>query len=320
MNADHTVDDELQTRQAHTFVWQTGEVKGTIRVTDVHHDLQRQIRHGVNAGALHAKVEDLGIDVTGIAFGTGDGNVLIVLHAFGGVTAADHGRDAQLTSDDSRVTGTAATVGDNRRRLFHDRFPVRVGHVGDQHVARLDTVHFADVVDHLHRTCADAVTDSTAFSDDVALRMQRVTLHHLTAGTHGFRTRLDDKQFAGVAIFGPLDIHRTAIVLLNLHRLLRQLLHFGIGQREAVTLLLWHIFNPHLLAMLLGRRIDHADFFRTHGATHDCRTIRGQGWFVNVEFVRVDSTLHHHLAQTPGGGNKDHLIETRFGINREHHA
>jgi hypothetical protein len=40
-------------------------------------------------------------------------------------------------------------------------------------------------------------------------------------------------------------------VFFNLHRLLRQLLHFGVGQGEAVALLLRYIFNFNLLAMLL---------------------------------------------------------------------
>ncbi|SSM43080.1 Uncharacterised protein [Klebsiella pneumoniae] len=81
-------------------------------------------------------------------------------------------------------------------------------------------------MDHLDRTGANAVADGAPFGDDLPLSVEGITLHHLAAGTHGFRTRLDDKQLTGVAIFRPLDIHRTAVVLLDLHRLLRQLLHF----------------------------------------------------------------------------------------------
>ena len=106
----------------------------------------------------------------------------------------------------------------------------------------------------------------------------------------------------------------------NLHRLLRQLLHFGVGQGEAVALLLRYVFNFDLLAMLLGRGIDHADFFRAHGAAHHRRTASGQRRLVNVEFVRVYRTLHNHLTQTPRGGDEHHLVEAGFGINGEHHA
>ena len=229
MNANHAVDDKFQPRQTHAFVRQAGKVKRTIRVADVHHHLQRQIRHLANAGALDAEVQQLGVNVAGVAFGAGDGHVLVFLNAIGGIAATDHRRDPQLTGDNRRVAGTSAAVGDDRRGFLHDRFPVRVGHVGDQHVARFDAVHLADIVDHLHRAGANAVADGAPFGDDLPLSVEGITLHHLAAGTHGFRTRLNDKQLTGVAIFRPLDIHRTAVVLLDLHRLLRQLLHLLVG-------------------------------------------------------------------------------------------
>ena len=193
MDADHTVDDELQSRQAYAFVRQAGKVKGAVRVADVHHDLQRQIRHRANTGALHAEVEDFGIHVAGITFRAGDGHVLVFLDAIGGVAAANHRRDPQLTRDNRRMTGTPAAVGDDRRRFFHDRFPVRVGHVGHQHVAGLDAVHFADIVNDLYRTRADAMADSAPFRNNLSLRMEGITLHDLTARTDGFWTGLHDK-------------------------------------------------------------------------------------------------------------------------------
>ncbi|MNO01264.1 hypothetical protein D3C81_2213620 [compost metagenome] len=60
--------------------------------------------------------------------------------------------------------------------------------------------------------------------------MQRITLHHLAARTNGFRTRLHNKQLAGVTVFRPFNVHRTTVVLLDLHRLLRQFLHFLVRQ------------------------------------------------------------------------------------------
>ncbi|MNZ90348.1 hypothetical protein D3C78_1093070 [compost metagenome] len=181
-------------------------------------------------------------------------------------------------------------------------------------------MHFANIVNDFDRTGANAVTNRTPFGDDFTLRMQRVTLHDLAARTHGFWTRLHDKQLAGVSVFRPFDIHRTAIVLLNLHRLFRQLLHVVITERETVALLLRHIFNLNLFTVFKIRRINHADFFGTHRTTNDRGAIRRQRRFVYIEFVRVNRALHHHLTQPPGGCDKDHLIETGFGINREHHA
>ena len=118
MNANHAVDDKFQPRQTDAFVRQAGEVERAIRVADVHHHLQRQIRHVADAGALDAEVEQLGVDIAGVAFGAGDGDILIFLNAIGSITAADHRRDPQLTGDNRRVTGTPAAVGDNRRGFF----------------------------------------------------------------------------------------------------------------------------------------------------------------------------------------------------------
>ena len=150
--------------------------------------------------------------------------------------------------------------------------------------------------------------------------MQRITLHPLAARTHGFWTRLNNEQLAGMTVFRPFDVHWTTVVLLDLYRLLRQFLHFFVSQGENVTLFLRDIFNGHLLTVFLGRRVNHADFFRTHCATDDRRTVSRQGRFVHVEFIRVNGALHDHFAQTPGRRNKDDLVETGFGIDGEHYA
>ncbi|MNC82994.1 hypothetical protein D3C75_1367600 [compost metagenome] len=54
-----------------------------------------------------------------------------------------------------------------------------------------------------------------------------------------------------MAVFGPLDIHRAAVVFFNQQRLMRQCLNFIIGQRETIALLFWHILDTDLLAMIL---------------------------------------------------------------------
>ena len=41
---------------------------------------------------------------------------------------------------------------------------------------------------------------------------------------------------------------------------------------------------------------------------------------MNIEFIRIHSALNHRFTQTVAGRNKDHLIKTAFGIQREHHA
>jgi hypothetical protein len=46
VDADHVVDDELDAGQTDAGVRQLGEIEGQFRVADVHHDLERNIRHG----------------------------------------------------------------------------------------------------------------------------------------------------------------------------------------------------------------------------------------------------------------------------------
>ena len=103
----------------------------------------------------HLVFEAAAIDVAGIALGAGDGDRLAILQHFGGVAAADDGRDAQFARDDGGVAGAPAAVGDDGRGALHHRLPVRVGHVGHQHVARLHAVHFRRVLDDAHRADAD---------------------------------------------------------------------------------------------------------------------------------------------------------------------
>src|SRR5205085_7416828 len=61
---------------------------------------------------------------------------------------------------DGRVTGAAAAVGDDRGGALHDRLPVRIGHVGDQHVAALHARHLARVADDARGSGADALADA----------------------------------------------------------------------------------------------------------------------------------------------------------------
>ena len=89
------------------------------------------------------------IDQAGIPFGAGYGDLLAVLQHFGGIATTDHSRNAQFTGNDGGVTGAAAAIGHDGGGAFHDRLPIRVGHVGHQHVAGLNPIHFVDAGDDL---------------------------------------------------------------------------------------------------------------------------------------------------------------------------
>ena len=69
MHADIVVDDEFQTRKAHALIRNLAEVKGKLRVADVHHDLHGDLGKRPAAHFFNGKVLDAAVDVTGVAFG-----------------------------------------------------------------------------------------------------------------------------------------------------------------------------------------------------------------------------------------------------------
>ena len=96
--------------------------------------------------------------------------------------------------------------------------PVGVRHVGDQHVAGLDLVHFGDVGHHAHLARADLLADGAAGHQHLAGGLQAVALLHVIDALlrfHRFRTRLQDVDLAVHAVAAPLDVHRALVVLLD---------------------------------------------------------------------------------------------------------
>src|SRR5258708_20293876 len=81
------------------------------------------------------------------AFGAGSRDCLPFLDGGGRSTAADDRRYAELARDDGRVAGASATIGDDVGCALHPGFPVRIRHVGHQHVAGPDSRHFLPVLD-----------------------------------------------------------------------------------------------------------------------------------------------------------------------------
>src|SRR5690606_10888290 len=219
VDTDVVVDDEFEPREADAGIRQLGEIEGEVRIADVHHDLDRDF------GQLH--VGDFGdfglklalIDVAGVALGAAHGHALAFLGHVGGIAAADDGRNAEFARDDGGVAGTAAAVGDDGRSALHHRFPVGVGHVGDQHVAGLYLVHFVEVMYEAHGADADLLADGAALGQYRAVALELVAHLDLALGLalHGLGTGLQDVELAVGAVAAPFDVHRAAIVLFDGH-------------------------------------------------------------------------------------------------------
>ncbi|CWO25966.1 Uncharacterised protein [Neisseria meningitidis] len=164
MDTDLAVDDKFHTRQADAFAGQVGEAECEFGVADVHHDFDGCFGHIVQGDIGNLYVQQAGIDEAGIAFGTGYGNFLTVFQQFGCIAAADNGRNAQFARDDGGVAGTAAAVGHDGGSTFHHRFPIWVGHVGNEYVAGFDGIHLGSIFNQAHLALTDFLTDGAAFA------------------------------------------------------------------------------------------------------------------------------------------------------------
>ena len=319
------VDDELQAGQTHALVGQLGKVKSQLGVAHVHHDLGADLGHFAAHHFGHFGLDQAVIDLAGIAFGAGHGHQGAILQKCGGVTAADHGRNAQLTRNDGGVAGTTTTVGDNGAGALHDGFPVGVGHVGHQHVAGFHLVHLRDVRHQTHRAGTNLLANRAAFGQHIACALELVAQLGLALGLalHGFRTRLQDVQVAVSAVLAPLDVHGAAIVLFNHQRVTGQLLHISVGQRVAVAQLGGHVGGLDQLArssFFFGCGEHHLDQLGAQVAANQRILARLEHGLVHVELVRVHGPLHHGFAQAIAGSDEDHVFKTGFGVDGEHHA
>lgn len=142
VRTDHSVDDELDSRQPHTVVGDRREVESAIRIRHVEHQLHRRWRHTLQIDPADHELEHIGINVACISFGTGNGDLFVLGNAIGGVVAPHHGRDSQFAGDDGCVAGASVSIGDDGGSAFHDGLPVGIGHVRHQHITRLHPVHF----------------------------------------------------------------------------------------------------------------------------------------------------------------------------------
>ena len=277
-------------------------------------------RHVAEVGRDPLELQQAVVDEAGIAFRARHGDFVSLGNLLHRVAGADHRRNAQLAGDDRGVAGASAAVGDDGRGALHDRFPVGIGHVRDQHVALLELVHLVQRSDHPGFAGADLLADRTALDQHLALlvELEAFDLGGVGARFHRFRTRLHDVQLAGGAVLGPFDVHRALVVFLDDQRLPGQRFDVGIIDAEGVAQLVRRGLDPDALARLVG--IHHALLLGAQAAPQHRLLAGPERRLEHVEFVRIHRALHDHFAEAIARGHEHHVAETGFGVEREQHA
>ncbi len=75
------------------------------------------------------------------------------------------------------MAGSSAPVGNNGAGDLHDRFPVRIRHVGDQHFPFLELMNITCILNDMGNTLADLGADSLAGHNDIPFFLENVSFH-----------------------------------------------------------------------------------------------------------------------------------------------
>ena len=141
---------------------------------------------------------------------------------------------------------------------------------------------------------------------------------------HGFRPGLDDEKLAGIAVLGPLEVHRRGLATLGgvvvldhagpagelQHLIIREAELDPVGGRNR------DVFH-HLAA---ARIIHEFELLAAHDLFEDRPEAGLQGRFENAVFIRSDGALHHVFAKPVGPADEHRIAEAGFGIDGEDHT
>jgi hypothetical protein len=75
------------------------------------------------------------------------------------------------------MAGSTAAVRHDGRRPFHDRLPVRIGHVGDEHLTVTELMHLLSRLEHSDRAGTDLLPDRPTLDEDRSLLAHPEALH-----------------------------------------------------------------------------------------------------------------------------------------------
>src|SRR5574337_1467023 len=143
MDPDGMADDQLYPRQADPIVRDGRQAEDFLRVRDVQHDLGPGAVKLAQIDLPNAELEPTTVDIPGIALCARDSNLLPVRYHLCTLFGPDDRRYPQLTADNGCVRGPPTAIGDDRSRLLHDRYPVRIGLISHQNLTLVEPFHVA---------------------------------------------------------------------------------------------------------------------------------------------------------------------------------
>src|SRR3989344_4424929 len=324
--ADGTRDDEFLTSEAYPVVGEEGFFKCGIGSRNVHRYLRFGLRERAELGRAHAKAQDA---VKNESFGRGriDGDELPRAQYLCRFFGAHYRGKPELTGNDGRVRGATALFGDDGGGLFHDGFPIGVGHLGDQDFPRQKRMHVADVVDDTHGTGDYLVSDRKPAHDRSALFAADVLFNLVSVATHLHRlgARLQYEKLVGATVERPLHVHgrrSTAdfgVVFFDEYGRFRELDDLFVVQDEAAAVLflvLDDLKRPRMSA--LG--VNHLDIFFAAALADDRHGCLPKHFLCDEEFIGYHLPLHEEFAQAPCACDENDVAEARFGIEGERHS
>ncbi len=272
------------------------------------------------------KREPAFIDEPGVTFRTRNRHRLLVLEGVGRPLCPDNSRKTELPTDDGRMAGSSSAIGHDGRRFFHDRFPVRISFVRDQHVSISKVLKVLDMGDHSNRALTDFLSHAPALNENLSPLGQMIGFHHIGifSGLNRFGPGLDNEQLTRLSVLGPFDVHGTgsaflpAVMVFNEATPSGQRQNFLIVHGKTVSVIGGdrHVFD-HLASPDI---INQFEFLASRNFMKNGLKPLLEGGLKDIILIRINGALHDIFPKPIGGVDQNDIRESRFRINREEHA
>ena len=151
--------DKLHPCQSYSVIWEFSHFECDIGVTDVHIELRysRSKIAQIDIGDLI--INQPRIHTTALPLSTAHRHFIAIMQHVRRIHRSYDCRNTDLTCYNSGMTCPSSSIGDHSRCFFHDRFPVRIGDVGDKDIAGIKFLTLMRRMDDFYPTGADFFPD-----------------------------------------------------------------------------------------------------------------------------------------------------------------